>query len=217
MKNLFKKILALCREVLFPKNCVCCHALGNLLCSECVSRCSFYNRTCRLDLSIINLPVYAATYLDKVSRQIITEFKYAGICGLAPLIAQLIYEHCYIPTADIITFVPLHSHKKKKRGFNQAELLAQELSRILKIPCVELLIRTQEMSPQAQLKEKNLRLQNTAEIYTLSETATHCTKDKRILIIDDVCTTGATLGACGQVLNNAGFKQLAALVIAHGT
>lgn len=161
--------------------------------------------------------MYAVTYLDTVSRKIITEFKYAGICGLAPLIAQLTYEHCFIPPADIITFVPLHPHKKMKRGFNQAELLAQELSRILNIPCVELLIRTQEMSPQAQLKEKNLRLQNTAEIYTLSEAATHCTKDKRILIIDDVCTTGATLGACGQVLRTGGFTQLAGLVIAHGT
>lgn len=217
MKTAFEKILALCTEVLFPKNCVCCHALGNLLCSECVSRCSFYNRTCRLDSSIINFPVYAATYLDKVSRKIITEFKYAGICEVAPLIAQLAYEHCCIPAADIITFVPLHPHKKKKRGFNQAELLAQELSRILQIPCVELLIRTQKMTTQAQLKEKNLRLQNATKIYALSEAATHCARNKRILIIDDVCTTGATLGACGQVLSNAGFTQLTALVIAHGT
>lgn len=204
-------------EVLFPKNCVCCHKLGILLCSECASRCSFYNRTCRLDSSIVNFPVYAATHLDKMSRKIITEYKYAGICGLAPLIAQLAYDHCFIPPADIITYVPLHPHKKIKRGFNQAELLAQELSRLLQIPCVELLVRTQEMAPQAQLKEKNQRLQNAAKTYALSEMTSHCAKSKRILIIDDVCTTGATLGACGQVLRTAGYTQLAALVIAHGT
>lgn len=217
MKTALKKIIALCTEVLFPKNCVCCHALGSLLCSECVSRCSFYNRTCRLDSSIINFPVYAVTYLDTISRKIITEYKYSGICGLAPLIAQLTYDHCLIPPADIITFVPLHSRKKMKRGFNQAELLAQELSIILQIPCGELLTRTQEMATQAQIKEKNLRLQNATKIYALSATANQCDKNNRILIIDDVCTTGATLGACGQVLSNAGFTQLTALVIAHGT
>lgn len=158
----------------------------------------------------------ALTYFEGKSKKIIQEYKYSGIQELGSLIAQMLYEHCTIPESDVITYVPLHIHKQKKRGFNQSKLIAEQLALLLNIPCVELLVRTEESAIQAQIKGKTERLSNAADLYTLNPKNEHSNKKIKLLIIDDVCTTGATLGACGKVLAQAGFTNLTALVVAHG-
>lgn len=160
--------------------------------------------------------MFALTYFEGKSKKIIQEYKYSGIQELGSLIGQMLYEHCAIPESDLVTYVPLHVHKLKKRGFNQSKLIAEQLAQLLNIPCAELLLRTEESTIQAHIKEKAERLSNAADLYTLNPKNEHYDKKMKLLIIDDVCTTGATLGACGKVLAQAGFTNLTALVVAHG-
>ncbi|MFZ6010759.1 MAG: ComF family protein [Bacteroidota bacterium] len=113
---------------------------------------------------------------------------------------------------DLIIPVPLHRSRKKRRGYNQSDEFGKGIAEILKIPCFDSFIeRTLKTETQTR-KSKLDRWQNVNEVF--SAVKPREIENKRILLIDDVVTTGATIEACGQVLLNAGCAELSIACIA---
>ena len=108
--------------------------------------------------------------------------------------------------------IPLYSKKKRKRGYNQSEILAKELGRLLKLPvCTDALIRTQETLPQKTLNYAE-RKQNVRNAFASAKK----TGFQRILLVDDIYTTGSTLDAAADVLLQAGMSEVFACCISIG-
>ena len=135
---------------------------------------------------------------------LIHEFKYGGNKKLALRMGILLgrYFNMEPNLADCISFVPMHSKKERKRGYNQAEILAKGFSKELNIPLCKVLERVKESDSQTE-KDVYERFENMQEKFELTERAKGF---KHVLIIDDVITTGATLAACSNVLISNGIK-----------
>ena len=106
---------------------------------------------------------------------------------------------------DLITYVPTTKKDTKNRGYNQAELLAKKLSQILGVPCEEILVKKYETAPQHTLPEMK-RTGNLLGVFDVAEKAD--IEFKRILLCDDVKTTGATLNECAKTLLIGGAAEV---------
>ena len=111
---------------------------------------------------------------------------------------------------DIITCVPMHKDDRKKRGYNQAELLARECAKIMNIPYIDTLEKHKKNKVQHSIKAKE-RAKNVRGVYRLIQK--DIVKDKNILIIDDIITTGHTLGECAKVLSKGKCKSIRCAVV----
>jgi ComF family protein len=112
--------------------------------------------------------------------------------------------------------IPMHPKKQKRRGFNQTQLLGKSLSLITKIPlATNLLKKTKNTVPQMQVKNRNKRKDNIKKAFSVNQKKlSPRVLSKRIILIDDVTTTGATLNSCAQTLKQAGFQEIVGVVIA---
>ena len=230
----FQAALQRALDLLFPPQCVVCKRSGTVLCSTCFaeirpllpprcSRCSHllspngrcqscYTHPLRLD------GLRVASQYKEPLRSCIHAFKYDGKTRLAASLGSLLVQ-TYVAhkmQADMIIPVPLHSQREQARGYNQATLLAKVCAAQLGIPCHDTIItRVRPTSTQAHLKLVE-RQQNVAGAFCCtSPHATAMLLGRRILIVDDVCTTGATLEACAAPLFAAGALSVWGLVLAH--
>lgn len=118
-------------------------------------------------------------------------------------------------TIDIITSIPLHPKKKRIRGYNQSDLLAQGMSEVLQIPFrSDIIKRTQHTSTQTK-KNKEQRWNNVKDAFEVSDKET--IKGKHIAVIDDVLTTGATMEACVSKLSMCENVKLSIITLAHAS
>lgn len=124
-------------------------------------------------------------------------------------LASLLEETLRDRELDAVAFVPMHGAKERKRGYNQAELLARALSRRIGLPCDTLLARRRENAPQSLLP-KRARAANVRGAFTASPRA----RGQSILIVDDICTTGETLRACAKALLAEGASRVCAVAVA---
>jgi ComF family protein len=169
-------------------------------------RCSL----CRLGLTGFDT-VYVFGSYENTLRELIHLFKYSEIRPLArPLgafIARAIpREHRF----DLIIPMPLHWKKRWSRGYNQSELLAKEVSRRWGVPVKKIVRRIKPTAPQAGLTHSKRRLNVRGAFATGANL-----KGLRVLLIDDVLTTGATAGACASVLKRAGASHVAVAAVAR--
>ncbi len=134
------------------------------------------------------------------------------------LVKALVRSDFSVP--DCIIPVPLHPRRLRWRGFNQslllAEHIAEELTPLLKIEVLDILSRARFNQPQMKIKNYQERLQNVKDIFTFRpDTDPSLIKNKSILLVDDIATTGATLEECAKVLKSAGAKKVFAAVVAR--
>ena len=151
---------------------------------------------------------------DKNSKQLIHAFKYHDKIELAKFFSQLLYKtYCnQIGNIDYIIPVPMHRIKRLLRMYNQADLLCKEIAmRAGKLRVPDLLIKTKWTKSQVYLS-KRARKENLRN--TIKLNPKYDVRDKVILIIDDVVTTGSTLDYCSKLLKNAGAKSVIALTVA---
>jgi competence protein ComFC len=114
---------------------------------------------------------------------------------------------------EILVPVPLHRRRLKERGYNQSALLAHELGRLVNLSVLEnSLVRQQDTPPQARTTSAEERRRNVAEAFTCVDLRL---KGKKVILIDDVATTGATLEAAAKALRNAGTSSVWALTLAR--
>jgi len=152
---------------------------------------------------------------DGAIRQAIHQLKYRNLRALAVLLAQLLDDYLVsspVP-GEVLVPVPLHQKRLRERGYNQSSLLAQELGKLTNLPVVDdCLIRQRHASPQARTSTVDERWFNVAGAFICRDRRL---KDKQVLLIDDVSTSGATLDACSRALKEAGAVSVWGLVVAR--
>ena len=152
-----------------------------------------------------------------VVRDVIHEFKYNRQIHLRHLVARWLraaldderLRHCEF---DVIVPVPLHPARQRERGFNQASLLAELLSAHTSTPCRPLLNRIRYTTTQTAL-DRSERMENLHNAFRLRKNAN--VRGLRVLLIDDVLTTGSTLSECARVLKRAGARSVHAATAAR--
>ena len=153
---------------------------------------------------------YSFGAYEGVLRELIHLYKYGKVRTLAlPLSGLLVRALPRDETFDAAVPVPLYWRRRLQRGFNQAELLARGLSRRTGIPVVTALGRVRPTPNQAGLST-SARRQNVAKAFRARDV-----QGKRILLIDDVMTTGATAASCALALKQAGARRVALLTVAR--
>ncbi len=131
------------------------------------------------------------------------------------LLTQLLND--YLTTSpvpgEVLVPVPLHQKRLRERGYNQSRLLAQELGKLTNLPVVDAcLIRQRHAPPQARTPTVDERRSNVADAFSCLDGRL---RDKQVLLIDDVSTSGATLDGCARALKKAGATSVWGLVLAR--
>jgi len=152
-----------------------------------------------------------------IVRQIIHDFKYGRQIHLRHLVARWLYgafddERLRGRTFDMIVPVPLHPTRQRERGFNQASLLAELLTAQISIPCKPVLKRVRYTTTQTAL-DRAERMENLHNAFRLRRNAN--VRGLRVLLIDDVLTTGSTLSECARTLKRSGAISVYAATAAR--
>ena len=149
-----------------------------------------------------------------VIRQAIHELKYRNLRDISRILAGFLYNFLLenpIP-AEVLVPVPVHKKRERERGYNQSSLLARELGRYTGIPVIEKsLVRDIYVSTQARSASEEDRYKNVAGVFACRDTRL---RGKRVMLIDDVSTSGATLSACAGVVKKAGAAAVWGLTVA---
>lgn len=220
-----KRALSFLLDLLYPPRCVYCGevvATGKRICYKCgqkisaltgetcikcgalVADCNCKGRAHYFD-QVLYPFYYEGAYRDAMLRlKNGKNFELVKVLGreMAGLVAQKREEQF-----DLVTFVPMEEALYKKRGFNQAELLAKAVAEELGVPCEDTLFLAFPIKPQHTLKSE-ARWGNVAGAYEQWEDVS--VEDKKVLLVDDIITTGATLSECADIL----YQGKANLVVA---
>lgn len=161
---------------------------------------------------------YSVCVYEGVIKECVHFLKYNAKLSLARPLAELmaVYAryHLGVDNIDFLVPVPLHPAKQREREFNQTEILARRISKILNIPVmVNNLKRVKNSQPQTKLSGAE-RLINIKGAFEVKDKAGF--KNKSVLLIDDVFTTGATVDECAKTLKQAGAKKVEVLTLAKG-
>ncbi|AIL13193.1 hypothetical protein IM40_06275 [Candidatus Paracaedimonas acanthamoebae] len=158
-----------------------------------------------------------AIYYNEASKPMILRFKHADALHITPLFAEWLYQagQDLFQQAEYLVPIPLHWSRLVYRGYNQAALLSHKLSKKAKIPHLpDLLERNRRTPSQGDLTAKE-REKNVSNAFKLKEKYKQLIRNKHILLIDDVFTSGATVRACTKVLKKSGAKQVDILTLAR--
>ena len=148
-------------------------------------------------------------------RQAIHQLKYRNLRTLAAPLARLLddYLGSHPLPGEVLVPVPLHPKRLKERGYNQSALLAGELGKLTDLPVVDnRLVRQQHTPPQAKTATVEERRSNVSEAFVCRSDEL---RNRQVILIDDVATSGATLNACAQALKAAGAISVWGLVMAR--
>lgn len=212
---------------LFPPLCGNCRKVGSLFCGECESLVSFIREPvcpmcgrpgplcwgCR-QRSLPLEQIRAAVIFAGPARRLIHQIKYEGRFGLAKVAADWMAQawSTWAVEFDLMIPVPLHPERLKKRGYNQSALIVHHLARQFGCSVSPLALqRLRHTQPQVGLNAAE-RLQNVQDAFQADPGRV---SGQRILLIDDVCTTGATLVAAGRALLAGGAKNVMAYCVAR--
>lgn len=198
-----------------------CHTCENhiviyttIFCSVCGARLPENKKVCHKNSSYL---LAAATKYDGPIRSIIRQFKYRGWPSLSKKIRR--YLEKYLRNSALtaknylVIPIPLHSERLKERGFNQAELLSEEIADLMGLKMDKnILARAKKTSAQAELKDYEKRKNNLAGAFKVENPEKICRKN--VILVDDVFTSGATMNEAVRTLRSAGAKKIIAFVIA---
>lgn len=218
-------------DFLFPPRCVGCGSEGSFVCAFCEASlprlASPICPTCGKPLAREETCRHCRAWkpetdgirspfaFEGVVRQAIYQFKYGHFKALAAPLGQMLgsyLEREPLP-ADVLVPVPLHASRLRDRGYNQAALLAAELGRQTGVPVVgDSLVRLRHTKPQVKTAGAVERRHNLAGAFGCRDRRL---AGKRILLVDDVCTTGATLSSCAMALREAGASLVWGLALAR--
>lgn len=210
-------------DVGFPAVCVGCGTEGAALCPGCLPALSARGGVqggVPLGLpSTVPLPLlqleWCAPYAGVV-RSALHALKYAGERRLAVPLGTAIAARWLEAGigGDLLVAVPIHTERLRRRGYDQAVLLAEAAAARLRLPAVPALARTRATQPQFELGRER-RAENVADAFHVRESARAAVTGRWIVLVDDVATTGATLVACAHGLIAAGAAGVSACTVAR--
>ena len=223
-------------DIVFPKRCVSCRSLGRYICDACRKEIEY--------IKFQICPVCSRSAIDGLTHPgcktkyaldgLISFFRYKSVIQKA--IKAIKYRLVYDLSRELISLIPyqdshnlnrimsnnavlvsisLHPSRIKQRGFNQAEVLGKELSCLLNVPFKNnLLKRIKKTVPQTEMKDREERLKNMQNVFEIDKLQESL--PAKIILFDDVYTTGATLRSAANVLKRAGVKYVFGITLAHG-
>ena len=201
----------------FPERCPFCGKIidaEDIACAVCLEHLTTYRTPISCGVNGFRC-ISSFVYGGKV-RKMLTNVKFyeriQHIRQVAEILAQDIRDEYGEDSFDLITCVPMHPKDMEVRGYNQSEILAKELGRLLNLPFVETLEKIKRTKKQHQLQYKE-RLKNLNGVFRIIDK--DAVRGKRILIVDDIVTTGTTLGKCCQALNRSKPKRICCAAIAN--
>lgn len=221
-------------DLVFPKRCLGCGRLGGYICRGCSPKIVFIKEPfcsecelraeggkthpeCQTKQSLDGL-VVVCRYKGLV-RSAIQKIKYKWSFDISKVLVDLLTQNLWrfnFPKKAILVPIPLHPKRKKWRGFNQAEILAQELSKRLGQPTLNLIERTRESRTQVGLSKKERNL-NVANVFSLGGSLSNFdVRGRDFILVDDVFTSGATMRAVCGVLKRRGARSVWGMAIASG-
>jgi len=228
-QSLFKGMI----DFILPPLCTGCgefESSSESVCKECLRKIIKYDKpiclNCRsemltssgcLNCNEEQFPLYAYGDYRPVLREIIIQYKFKNVLAPAGLLVELFYDkfandiEFLKPT--ILVPIPLHPLREHQRGYNQALIIAMKLGEISGIDVsTELIYRTKKRKPQAKMDLVD-RSKNIEGVFEADDDYKTC---ERILLIDDVVTTGSTVKEAKKILEKAGHNVIGAAALAHG-
>ncbi|MBQ3702469.1 MAG: ComF family protein [Oscillospiraceae bacterium] len=210
-----KKMLDWLLDLFYPPRCAFCRRLLNEkekgVCRFC--RKTYENRCIRRELAHCSCCVAPLSYEGAV-RDSLLRYKFRDVAAYgaayADFLAKCIDESQI--SCDIITWVPLSRRRLRRRGYDQARILAEETAKRLNLPCEKLLEKRVDTKPQSGIRDAESRRKNAKGVYVCC--APSRAEGKHILLIDDIVTTGATLSECAAMLKQAGCAAVVAAAAA---
>lgn len=234
--NVMEKIKEILLNILFPKFCFSCGREGNYLCEDCKAlleisqyqyclcqhpkRVDERGKCPKCQRKKLSGLYFALDYKNPLIKNLVQKFKYKPfVRELAKPLASLIITHFQLsdnkPNFSNFILIPIPLSKKRLRwrGFNQAEELAKELSKFLKIPLIlNSLIKIKEAPPQVELAAEERR-ENIKGVFSCQNR--NGISGKKILLVDDIYTTGSTIEEAATKLLEAGAKEVWGVVVAR--
>ncbi len=235
LKRAVQTARAILTNLFFPIECLCCDHPHQYLCQECVRDCltkierwqcpvcdenSLLGAThakCKLTQTIDGI-FAACPFNDLLIRSIIKKIKYKNTRKLAGPLADLLalclkQNFSGLLTAEtVISYVPLHPQKETHRGYNQSQLIAEELGLACALPCRNLLTKITNTESQTKLNREQ-RKKNVINSFRIDPEVS--VKEITVLLVDDVSTTGATLKECARVLKRHGARIVWGVAVAQ--
>ena len=205
-------------ELCFPTRCIFCRRLsraGVPVCPACLRRYPDLPPAAQVQkLPGLESCLSPLRYAGQV-RAALLRYKFRDCSGYAPVFGNFMRK-CLDEngiSCDSITWVPLSARRLRRRGYDQARLLAEAIAAGAGIPCAALLEKQRDTPAQSGLRSREARRKNAAGAYRVREGAD--VAGKRILLADDIVTTGETLRECARVLKAAGAKSVTAVTAAR--
>lgn len=197
-------------ELLFPRKCILCR---RLLSKEETDLC----HKCRVDQpqyrygrkKIPHIADLTALWMyEGQARDSLLRYKFGRSRHYADAYGRLIAMRIEtdLPRPDVITWVPVSARRRRERGFDQVELLAKAAARELELPAWKLLHKFRDNPPNSTLKTHPERRANVLGVY--KPVHPEQIRGKRVLLLDDIVTTGATASECARVLMTAGAEEI---------
>jgi len=227
LKNIFNSFI----NLIFPIQCLGCSRENHWLCLDCLAKIKINSKpfcpichkpandwrfcpSCQKKYSLDGVFI-ASSYQNKLLQRLIHSYKYRYVKDLSQIFFRLLkkfFNHYQLDNNFLITSLPLHLKRLRLRCFNQAEELANHLADFYHIDYdPDLLKRIKNTKPQARL-DKEQRSKNIKNAFALQRGC----YGRKVIIVDDVFTTGSTLNECARILKKAGAKEVWGLVIAKG-
>ncbi|OGI57134.1 hypothetical protein A3B85_03325 [Candidatus Nomurabacteria bacterium RIFCSPHIGHO2_02_FULL_37_13] len=208
-------------DLVFPTYCLSCSKSGTFLCVKCLLDSPPAER----ESANWIFPIFDYRYPP--IKKAVWFLKYKGKKLLASVFAEVVYGRILEELSDlsimenftdiILIPIPLSSDRYRERGFNQAELICKELTKLDNNVNFKLenniLIKIKDTKHQARIENRSERLKNIIDSFVVKNTEK--IKNKNIILIDDVTTTGATLSEARKILKRAGARKIIAFTVAH--
>lgn len=203
-------------KVLFPPKCIFCRKTlkQDGVCAKCQrSLPRRKNPSVKEGTSFLD-EMYAPMYYEGYVRSAVLRYKYGGVKASAIEFAKILLpyiEENLQGKFDCITWVPTSKMRERKRGYDQAQVLAEELGKLLDMPVCGMLRRALNTKPQSRQLTREQRVANTIGVFEVADTSA---MDKRILLVDDISTTGSTISECARMLKTAGASKIYGIALA---
>lgn len=205
-------------ELIYPNVCGIC---GKICKESLCKRCAIEIKKYEINLVNKNKKMYFNEIMhifkyNEMIRQRLIEYKFQDKSYMYKTFAKIILKNkkvCgFLEKYDIIIPVPIHKKRRLKRGYNQTELIAKEICKNISLELkTGVLIKQKNIKAQSELNknERKQNIKNAFEIKNINEII-----DKKILLFDDIYTTGSTVNECSKILKKAGAKQIGVVTIA---
>ena len=203
-------------DLLYPPKCILCDCLlpkRQDLCENCRETAPIFKKQKR---KLRFLDSYTAVwYYKEYARESLLRYKFVGYSFLSKPYGRFLAARIrqdYPQGVDLITWVPISARRKRKRGYDQCQRLAKAVGSELGMKPRQTLRKVRDNPAQSSLSDPSLRRGNVMGVYAVRKPEQ--VRGKRILLIDDILTTGSTAGECARMLKTAGAAEVHCAVVA---